>query len=118
VTHHVELVLPGAYYLVRMLDGRIDTQGTIETLRDQGVLDIIEQDAAIQVYQENILASKTPTDIEVTDEDNKQTDESKKPRKLISEEHREIGGVKWSIFKTYLQASYVDTALFPLSVCL
>ncbi|TFK62437.1 hypothetical protein BDN72DRAFT_741737, partial [Pluteus cervinus] len=29
----------------------------------------------------------------------------KKPRKLIKDEHRETGGVKWSIYKSYLKAS-------------
>ncbi|CAK5281621.1 unnamed protein product, partial [Mycena citricolor] len=38
VTHHVELVLPGAHYLVRMLDGRVDTHGTVRDLRAQGLL--------------------------------------------------------------------------------
>ncbi|KAJ6610659.1 hypothetical protein B0H10DRAFT_1953686 [Mycena sp. CBHHK59/15] len=33
---HVDLVLSGARYLVRMLDGRIDTQGAVEDLRAQG----------------------------------------------------------------------------------
>lgn len=36
VTHHVELVLPGAGYLVRMLDGRVDVQGTVKALRERG----------------------------------------------------------------------------------
>lgn len=38
VTHHVDLVLPAAGYLVQMLDGRIDTQGTISELRQRGLL--------------------------------------------------------------------------------
>ncbi|KAG6914943.1 hypothetical protein DXG01_014337 [Tephrocybe rancida] len=42
VTHHVDLVLPVAHYLVRMLGVRIDTQDTIEDLRAQGVLDCLE----------------------------------------------------------------------------
>ncbi|KAF8998322.1 hypothetical protein BDZ89DRAFT_1148153 [Hymenopellis radicata] len=29
----------------------------------------------------------------------------KKPRKLVKDEHRETGGVKWNIYKKYLQAS-------------
>lgn len=30
---------------------------------------------------------------------------TKKPRKLVKDEHRETGGVKWSIYKSYLKAS-------------
>ena len=48
VTHHVELVLPGTYYLVRMLDGRIDVQGTVKDLRSSGMLDNITLEAAVE----------------------------------------------------------------------
>ncbi|KAJ7843057.1 hypothetical protein B0H14DRAFT_2359165 [Mycena olivaceomarginata] len=99
VTHHVELVLPGAHYLVRMLDGRIDTQGTVEALRVQGVLDEITHEAAVEVEKEEaVVAADTP---EVPGE---QT-EVKKPRKLVEDEHRETGSVKWSVHKAYLSAS-------------
>jgi hypothetical protein len=50
VTHHVDLVLPGAFYLMRMLDGRIDIQGTVTDLRVQGLLEGIELDAAIDAH--------------------------------------------------------------------
>lgn len=39
VSHHVELLLPSADYLVRILDGRIDAQGTPAELRAAGELD-------------------------------------------------------------------------------
>jgi hypothetical protein len=104
VTHHVELVLPGAHYLVRMLDGRIDTQGTVKDLRTQGVLESITQDETVQI-RESSPSSKIP----LSDEDAtlQSAQDIKKPRKLIEDEHREIGGVKWSIYKTYLKASWV-----------
>ncbi|KAJ6631472.1 multidrug resistance-associated ABC transporter [Mycena sp. CBHHK59/15] len=106
VTHHVELVLPGAYYLVRMLDGRIDTQGTVKELRAQGVLDDITHDAAVEVKKEELAvaaeASTTEGDLPA---DEKDAEEKKKPRKLVKDEHREEGGVKWKIYKSYLKAS-------------
>ena len=82
VTHHVELVLPGAHYIVRMLDGRIDSQGTVKELRSQGVLDEIKHNAAIEVKEEEAARDeKTPVmPIEET--------ERKKPRKLVEDEHR------------------------------
>ncbi|KAG5653253.1 hypothetical protein H0H81_001510 [Sphagnurus paluster] len=101
VTHHVELVLPGAYYLVRMLDGRIDTQGTIKDLQAQGVLEYIKQDAAVEVHKEEVIAADTSPE----DADADKLKDAKKPRKLIKDEHRETGGVKWSIYKSYLKAS-------------
>ncbi|KAF8205407.1 multidrug resistance-associated ABC transporter [Mycena galopus ATCC 62051] len=99
VTHHVQLVLPGAHYLVRMLDGRIDTQGTVKQLRAQGVLDDIAHDAAVEVKKEELAVAKEP---DVNPEDPEQI---KKPRKLVEDEHREVGGVKWKIYKSYLKAS-------------
>jgi hypothetical protein len=104
VTHHVELVLPGAYYLVRMLDGRIDSQGTIKDLRAQGVLDDITHDAAVEMYKEEVKG-EVPS---VEEEEEKKATDAKKPRKLIKDEHRETGGVKWLIYKSYLKASYVS----------
>ena len=99
----MELVLPGAYYLVRMLDGRVDTQGTVEELRTQGVLKGIEQDSAVETHKEEIVAETAAGAEESPDA----TEASKKPRKLIKDEHREVGGVKWSIYNSYLKASWV-----------
>ncbi|KAJ7725659.1 hypothetical protein DFH07DRAFT_782961 [Mycena maculata] len=102
VTHHVELVLPGAHYLVRMLDGRIDTQGTVKELRAQGVLDDIAHEAAVEVKKEEFIVS---AEVSATDADKTDTGETKKPRKLVEDEYRAVGGVKWKIYKTYLKAS-------------
>lgn len=91
-----------------MLDGRIDTQGTVKDLRAQGVLEYITQDAEADTRQEGpVAASEAPVD-DAPMEPAK--DGSKKPRKLIKDEHRESGGVKWSVYNAYLKASYV---IFP-----
>ncbi|KAJ7222262.1 hypothetical protein GGX14DRAFT_694507 [Mycena pura] len=108
VTHHVELVLPGAHYLVRMLDGRIDTQGTVKELRAQGVLDDITHDAAVEVKKEAAAVAAVepaPADADAAPVDVKDGEQSKSPRKLVKDEHREVGGVKWKIYKSYLKAS-------------
>ncbi|KAH6873975.1 multidrug resistance-associated ABC transporter [Coprinopsis sp. MPI-PUGE-AT-0042] len=116
VTHHVELVLPGAHYLIRMLDGRIDAQGTVQDLRARGMLDHIAHDASTEAHNAEVApvdeeaikqgaiegGSASPTDVNATAST---VDTAKKPRKLIKEEHRETGGVKWSIYKSYLKAS-------------
>lgn len=113
VTHHVELVLPGAYYLVRMLDGRIDTQGTVKELRARGVLQGIEHDAAVDAHKDEQIAAESEAIEEAEAEDGKKPqDETKKPRKLVKDEHRETGGVKWSIYNRYLKASYVLRSFF------
>ncbi|KAH7911841.1 hypothetical protein BJ138DRAFT_1125686, partial [Hygrophoropsis aurantiaca] len=107
VTHHVELVLPGTHFLVRMLDGRIDTQGTTKDLRAQGILEHIAQDSATEVKEEEpVAASEAPVETESLDEDASNPEEAtKKPRKLVKDEHRESGGVKFAIYNAYLKAS-------------
>ncbi|KAF9526193.1 multidrug resistance-associated ABC transporter [Crepidotus variabilis] len=106
VTHHVELVTPGAHYLVRMLDGRVDTQGLVKELREQGLLEAIEHDAAVDAHKEDLLVAEAIAVEEAAEEDAaKPAEKSKKPRKLIKDEHREVGGVKWSIYNSYLKAS-------------
>jgi hypothetical protein len=88
-----------------MLDGRIDTQGTVKELQDKGVLSGIERDAAVEILKEELVVAET-TLISV-EESPDATEELKKPRKLVKDEHREIGAVKWSIYKSYLKASSV-----------
>jgi len=86
-----------------MLDGRIDTQGTVKDLRANGVLEHITQDAEAEVLQEEpVVASEEPVDGPV---EPAQDGSKKKPRKLIKDEHRESGGVKWSVYRAYLKAS-------------
>lgn len=102
----MELVVPGAYYLVRMLDGRIDTHGTIKDLRAQGVLDDIAQDAEVEVQKEEAVTAKETISAEEAAIEGEGDDATaKKPRKLVKDEHRETGGVKWSIYNSYLKAS-------------
>jgi len=90
-----------------MLDGRIDTQGTVKDLRAQGILDNIAQDSAAEVEaEEPVVASESLVDAQAdVAEADKSAEPKKKPRKLIKDEHRETGGVKWSIYNSYLKAS-------------
>ncbi len=88
-----------------MLDGRIDVQGTVKDLRSQGILEGIEHVAAIDAHKESILAEKSSVEEEIDERSPKQDDKPKKPRKLVKDEHRETGGVKWSVYKSYLKAS-------------
>ncbi len=79
------------YYLVRLLDGRIDTKGTVKELRAHGALDDTVHDAEADAAAE--------TDIQVRVEDQSGSEIAvggdfltadgvgKKPRKLIKDEH-------------------------------
>lgn len=109
----MELVLPGAYYLVRLLDGRIDVQGTTEELRERGVLDAITKDSSVENHLQ--IREKLPdaTNTEAA------PGETKKPRQLVKDEAREIGGVKWRIYKTYMKAtSYWTWIALSIGICI
>ncbi len=88
-----------------MLDGRIDTQGTIADLRAQDVLETIATSEAVEVQAKEIVAAIDSNEIDVIDDGKKSDNADKKPRKLVKDEHRELGGVKWSIYNSYLEAS-------------
>jgi hypothetical protein len=91
-----------------MLDGRIDTQGAIADLQAQGVLEGIEHSAVVDAHKRDLSLVESKVMEETLDNDTpKLEDKDKKPRKLVNDEHRETGGVKWSIYKSYLKASCV-----------
>ncbi|CAE7221585.1 unnamed protein product [Rhizoctonia solani] len=149
VTHHVELMLPCAHYLVRMYDGQIDMQGVVSELQEQGQLDYVVLDADASSNSEpdiidsgrnmidsaaDALSSPThrrtasPTQ-ELANPPETITSAretrfaakaarqrtvftarveplpSKSPKKLVQDEARAEGNVKWRIYKTYLKAS-------------
>lgn len=107
ITHHVELVLPGTYYLIRMLDGRVDEQGVVAELRKEGKLDYISHDAKMQVAEElKEEKLQEPTADESAAVVTEGADPKKAaPRKLIQDEERQEGAVKWQVYKKYLKAS-------------
>ncbi|KIM58290.1 hypothetical protein SCLCIDRAFT_10277 [Scleroderma citrinum Foug A] len=85
VTHHVEVVLPETFYLIRMLDGCINTQGTVKDLHAHGILDGLVQHSV--------------ADVKSSELSHQGEDQQKQPRKLVKDEHREQGGVKFLIYK-------------------
>jgi hypothetical protein len=94
-----------------MLDGRIDTQGTLADLCAQGVLDEIAQAEEVKSHEnEQRVSAGSPSAEEIvveSVEDTNPTKETKRPRKLIKDEERPEGGVKWNVYNTYVKASYV-----------
>ena len=132
VTHHVELVLPGAYFLVHIVDGEIVTQGTVADLRMAGLLDGVaslshEKDRR-RTGQES-TSDSSEDGVTGDDEGSSNSDEDtgrvgkntrdiieqvrakdrerqgKAGRSLVQEEERQTGNVKWEIYDTYLKAS-------------
>ncbi|KIJ51976.1 hypothetical protein M422DRAFT_202944 [Sphaerobolus stellatus SS14] len=101
VTHHASLALDAADYIVYMQDGKINTQGTIKELRDQGVLSTIVK--ANQVHPA-FDSAESGEEAQVTTE-NEERATQKRPRQLVKEEARNIGRVQNRIYKTYMKAS-------------
>lgn len=89
-----------------MLDGKIHMQGTVEDLGKMGLLGVISQDDTIANDPDEI-PSKSQTISTPSTVDGaiiEVTANSKKPRRLIEDEHREVSSVKLSIYITYLKA--------------
>ncbi|KAK4688623.1 hypothetical protein P7C73_g1481, partial [Tremellales sp. Uapishka_1] len=70
VSHHVELLLPSASYVVRILDGRVDAQGTPDELRAAGELDglVAVEDAEVIKDEPVVVAEDVDDEVEVLDE--------------------------------------------------
>ena len=95
VTHHVELVLPGTHYLVQMREGRIHQQGTVRELTARGLLDYIAQDEGVVVAAAVAAAADgAPA-----------ADGPKAARKLVEDEVRAEGTVRWAVYRAYMRAS-------------
>jgi hypothetical protein len=110
VTHHVELVIPSAQYFVRMLDGRIDTQGTVAELQSRGLLDSIVLEAQAAEEPEVVTAEELTIVANTSETNNALLDNGtiNKPKKHVEDEVRASGSVKWRVYKAYLQAMSVQ----------
>jgi len=112
VTHHVELVLPATHSLIRLLDGRIELQGSIQELRERGVLNYVAHNAVGEIEEikkvesdEELVDGAAKDSVDDVKPENVSATKDKKPKKLVKDEARATGNVKWHIYKTYLEAS-------------
>lgn len=102
MSHHVELLLPGAHTLIEMLDGKVETMGTTEELRASGALPVLLKDD--EEASPSFVASPEETN-EVDERSNKEDDAkpapvvaTRSPRKLHAEEERSGCKLCFSIF--------------------
>lgn len=122
VTHHVRLCIPTAKLVVLMHNGEITLQGTVQQLREQGTLSqVMEEDEEEQTTDsdadtvgENDVGSSstiskppklrrksTAKDLNAA---NTPAEPAKDAKKLVLEETRQEGRVKWSIYQVYVNA--------------
>lgn len=119
MSHHVELLLPIAHSLIRIVDGRLDAAGSIDDLRAQGEIEKIVAVEEASHSNEEVIIPPTPAAKEKTedeavrfdvpspiqeegDEESDETEEEapkKEARKMVKDEEREVGNVKWATYK-------------------
>jgi len=111
VSHHVELLLPSSDYLVRMLDGRVESHGTPEDLRRRGLLEqlIATEETHVKrdepADQDDDIAGQTQV-LEKGESHGDSAGKKARPgRKLVKDEERATGNVKLETYKTYIVAS-------------
>lgn len=108
-THHADLCLSKASYVVRLHEGAVENYETI-TPSDVAVasssgskrssIHLVSETQTIVDSQEDQIASEDTTVAE-----SETASDPKKAKSKEDEEKRETGRVKWRVYRTYLQAS-------------
>jgi ABC-type multidrug transport system ATPase subunit len=114
VTHHITLCLPLASYLVELSHGRISQMGTIQSLRDKGILDqVVEAQDEVLPESEKYVALDNEADVLST---------RKKAHlhagKLIETEVRAEGRVSLKNYLTYIRAAGILSWIVTLALML
>jgi ABC-type multidrug transport system ATPase subunit len=117
VTHHISLCLPHASYLIELSKGKVAHQGTVQELRDQGVLQqVVDAEDIVEEEPENI--SDTPaTENEADLVDSKANGKPSRQLtdgKLVEAEARAEGRVSLHSYLTYIRASGVLCSVLTL----
>lgn len=115
-THHAELCMPRASYLVRLQDGRVESAEAVTPSdttiasssgsKRSSIHDISETQTMIDAQESQISSEET------TIAGIEQPNGSKKKSSKEDEEKRETGRVKWKIYTTYLRASKAPVLWF------
>jgi len=98
VSHHVELLLPITDYIVRILDGRIDAQGTPAELREAGALDglITIEGAEVAAEEPVVSSSSQDKEVEMVEEaESAKKDRKKGPGKKLVQGMSPPAGAYW-----------------------
>ncbi|KAJ9157202.1 ATP-dependent bile acid permease [Pleurostoma richardsiae] len=115
-THHAEMCLSKASYLVRLHDGKVESTETLDGSDDE--------DARSEAAESSLKDfSETATTVDA--QESQTSDETivnpegseTSGKKMEDEEKRETGRVKWKIYQAYLKASNAPL-LWTLSIVL
>ncbi|KAJ3746747.1 multidrug resistance-associated ABC transporter [Lentinula detonsa] len=142
VSHHVQLCVPGANYVVALDNGRVQFEGTRQAFQSSGVIRTLMQskidDTSDEKDEQAIEEIPVPSSQTSDSDPNSETTtiaatpvaatKDKKPvRKLVEEETRAVGRVNKAVWLTYIHAcgsywywilfgvAYVIAALSPVA---
>jgi ABC-type glutathione transport system ATPase component len=116
VSHHVQLCVSGASYVVALENGQVQFSGKPDSFLDSGVMSGLVQSVNTDATDENDEAStdhtvrtKTSHSTGLSSETSSTVvsevkQERKSPRKLVEEEQRAVGRIKRDIWETYIRA--------------
>lgn len=108
-THHAELCLPRASYVVRLHDGIVQSSEAITPSDSVVPSSSVSKRSSIHLSSETQTVvdpqeDQAPSENTTVAASDTATDQ-KKAKNKEDEEKRETGRVKWAVYKTYLQAS-------------
>nr|ODN96123.1 ATP-binding cassette transporter [Cryptococcus depauperatus CBS 7855] len=109
VSHHVELLLSTSDYLIRILDGRVDAQGTPNQLRSQGALNGLVAMEEAELHKQEDKEEEVMAGEDVDIQEVKKEKKKGPGKKLIQDEERAVGNVKWETYKLYIVAATYTT---------
>ncbi|KAG2220577.1 hypothetical protein INT45_008758 [Circinella minor] len=106
VTHHVGLCLKGASYIVALKEGKVAGAGDPQTMVKSGVLgEELSRTHGENSDAEEEAAVEGPIPTVPQKQQSKNSTQANGAGKLVQEEVRAEGGVKWSVYDTYISAS-------------
>ncbi|KAJ7147015.1 multidrug resistance-associated ABC transporter, partial [Mycena epipterygia] len=111
VSHHVQLCVPGAGYVVALDNGRVQFQGARDQFQSSAVMAGLVQSTTAEVQdmkEETAIAALDDKGNEggkaVAETSPISKAEPKASRKFVEDEQRAVGRVAWSVWKAYILA--------------
>ena len=114
VSHHVQLCMPGASYVVALDNGRLQFEGSRDAFKSSGVMRTLVhsthaasrngEDQVAEVLEEKAKADQASESSSTLPSFSEVRAEKKPPRTLVEEEKRAVGRVGRDIWMSYIWA--------------
>jgi ABC-type multidrug transport system fused ATPase/permease subunit len=114
ISHHVQLCVPGAEYIVVLDNGRLQFEGDRNTFQSSAVMQSLVQstdtadskEEVVEVLEETLIAKESASDSSSTTASltPDMKIERKPARRLVEEEKRAVGLIGRDIWETYIRA--------------